>query len=283
MSKKNLRKQAGEGSRSASDEIGAQVKESLELTVNKATNEIIFKDPSGKVFVIQPQIIEPEPRQEDRNEPLSADEFRDALDKLVDLGITWSPDIPPVPIVADVAKWTESARKEYSDIQKKYPRFPRELGGVILHELLGHPQPVGLVGPKRELDQKRKLIASLLTQEYRSEFFFKFAIKLPYLEQLDWEVVVKAYERGVDKMPRVAYALLQIAMRGPLDTTQSIERGANSDRTLQVVTVAVNERLIDKLMNELALVKKQLEKAQRSAGSLTEPSLPEENANEPST
>jgi hypothetical protein len=262
----------------------AQNENSLELTVNKKTNEITFKDPSGKIFVIQPKIVEPEPKEEGKKEPLTPDEFRDVLLKLEEFGITWSTDIPPAPIIADAEKWTTSAQKEYFEIQKKYPRFPRELGSIIIYELLGHKQSVGLAGSESELEQKLEQVRPLLTQEYRSEFFFKYAVKVPYLEQLDWEIVVKAYERGVSAMPKVAYALLQLAVRNPFDSTLSLERGAHKQRDLRFITVTVNERLIDKLMSELAVVKSQLEKAQRSAISLTEHSMLEEgNSNEPNS
>src|SRR5260370_40114287 len=34
--------------------------QSLALTINKATNEIIFTDPTGRVFVLQPKVIDAE-------------------------------------------------------------------------------------------------------------------------------------------------------------------------------------------------------------------------------
>lgn len=275
MSEEKAKKGADESLNKDSRAPEAQDRESLELTVNKATNEIIFTDPAGKVFVIQPKIIEPEPKEEGKKEPLTPEEFGEVLAKLDTLGITWSTDIPPSPIVTDALEWTTSSQQEYREIQKRYPRFPRELGNVILHALLGQKQPVGLVGSEEVLKRKVDLIRALLTQEYRSEFFFNYAIKVPYLEQLDWEIVVKAYERSITAMPKVAYALLSLTLRNPIDTTIPLERGAH-ERESQFITIALNERLIEKLMKELTVVKNQLEKAQKSAVSLTEQAMLQE-------
>ncbi len=75
-------------------------------------------------------------------------------------------------------------------------------------------------------------------------------------------------------MPRVAYALISLALRNPIDTTLPLERGAPENRETQFVTVALNETLIDKLLAELALVKKHLEKAQKAAHLLEEQAAP---------
>ncbi|HXM49314.1 MAG TPA: hypothetical protein VN956_15850 [Pyrinomonadaceae bacterium] len=250
-------------------------RQSLSLTVNKATNEIIFTDPSGKVFVVRPEIIEPQPSQEEEYKPLSVEEFRRVLDELDSLGITWSTDIPPSPAVKDLSQWTPPVAKKYAEIQKKYPRFPNELGNVILHALLGRKQPSAIVGDEKTLSKKSEIVQShILTQEYRSEFFFKYAIKVPYLQQVDWEIVVKAYEKNVQAMPRVAYALLSLTLGNPIDITLPLERGARQPRGSQSITVALNEKLIEKIMSELKMVKEHLERAQESARSLTEQSAP---------
>jgi hypothetical protein len=134
---------------------------------------------------------------------------------------------------------------------------------VILRVLLGRRVT-------KELERKAAVIENLLTQEYRSEFFFKYAIKVPYFEDIDWEVVVKAYERGTTIMPKIAYALLAITLRNPVDTTLSVEEGANEHREPEFITVAVNEQLVDLLTSRLIEIKAALEKAQQAADSLTE-------------
>lgn len=250
-------------------------RQSLSLTVNKETNEIVFTDPSGKVFVVRPQIIEPKPAKEEEYKPLSVEEFGSVLDELKSLGITWSTDIPPSPTVKELSKWTPPVAKKYTEIQKKYPGFPSELGNVILHALLGRKQSSAIVGDEKTLSKKSETVQShILTQEYRSEFFFKYAIKVPYLEQVDWEIVVKAYEKNVKAMPRVAYALLSLSLSNPTDITFPLERGARQPRGSQFITVAVNEKLIEKIMSELKMVKQHLERAQESARSLTEQRMP---------
>src|SRR5947207_3240923 len=83
----------------------SSARQTLALTFNKETNEIIFADPNGQVFVIEPKVIEPETAE---RKPLTVEEFRDALDQLQTLGIKWSSSIPPAPVVEDVTKWNES-------------------------------------------------------------------------------------------------------------------------------------------------------------------------------
>src|SRR5438132_10035875 len=111
----------------------------LGLTVNKTTNEIIFTDPTGQVFIVEPKVIESESERE--RHPLTVEEFKDALDQLEALGIRWMPRIPPVPVAEDASEWTTDSQKKYLEIQKKYPWFPAELGNVILHALLGRKMP----------------------------------------------------------------------------------------------------------------------------------------------
>ena len=58
-------------------------------------------------------------------------------------------------------------------------------------------------------DKKAQIVGEILIDnDYRAEFFFKYAIKIPYLKDIDWEVVFKAYERGITKPLGVPYGVL---------------------------------------------------------------------------
>lgn len=204
--------------------------------------------------------------------PLTADEFRQAWEQLRALGITWTTDVLPTPSFLegysrDVAFW-----KQYAELQKAFPTFPRELATTILHGLL-KPQ-TGI-----DLDQKLEIIRSdLLTHNYRAEFFFKYATKVPYFEDMDWEVVIKAQERGVHAMPKIAYALLRLRFRTP-DFSLVVDEDTDAEyREPELLTVAVNEELIDKLIATLSEARKALDKTQRLAESLTD-LTEEENGN----
>jgi hypothetical protein len=196
--------------------------------------------------------------------PLTAEEFRRAWEQLRALGITWTADILPVPSFLEGHNRDETFWKQYTELQKQFPTFPRELATVIMHGLVA-PQP------GTDLDEKLNVIRSeLFTHDYRADFFFKYAIKVPYLEDLDWEVVIKAHERGVNAMPRIAYALLRLNFRTP-DFRNIIDEDAlEGYREPDLLTVAVNEELIDKLIERLIEVRRALDKTQKLAASLTD-------------
>jgi hypothetical protein len=155
-----------------------------------------------------------------------------------------------------------------------------------LHALVGSNQSPAVVGSADELEGKTKALQELLiTPEYCSEFFFKYAIKVPYFSGLDWEVVVKAVEKNVKKMPRTAYALLALAFRDPTDFTKHLDEAAAASESSETKfqTVAVNEHLVDVLLKSLSDVKTALAKARKIAECFDEQSISvEEGEDEPS-
>jgi hypothetical protein len=253
----------------------ASSSEELVVKINRATSEVEFTNPAtGKTTRLKAKIVEEDDVEGSELErvmkPLSVEEFRDAWEKLEALGIGWSTDIPPNPIFRKGVEGKTDFWKTYLEIQHNFPAFPRELSNVVIQTLMRQQAPEG------ETAEKAKIISGLLTQEYRSEFFFKYAIKVPYFEDIDWEVVVKAYERGVHAMPKIAYALLALTLRNPVDTSLSVQEGANQPREPQFITVAANEQLLRKLMVRLSQIRTALEKAQKAADTLTEQQEPEE-------
>ncbi len=197
--------------------------------------------------------------------PLTSDEFRAALRTLDDIGVTWTADRVPHAVAKKPETKDALFSKEVEDIRRSYPDLPRELGLVVFHALTGTPVPLSLVGGKDELDKKVAVVNEvLITGEYRSEFFFKYAIKVPYFLNVDWEVVVKAFEKNVKGVPGIPYALLALHFRDP-DTP---ERGIEHRTT----TVAVDERLVDTLIGSLQEVKTALEQARVFADAVSKQS-----------
>jgi hypothetical protein len=244
--------------------------EEFTVKVNRETNEIVFKNPRTGIETPIKAKVEESPRSE-RPKPLTIEQFNEAWIKLKQLGISWTTDIPPNPTFREGYERDQTFWKEYVETQKQFLNFPRELGTVVLHTLL-HPHA------GHDLDKKAEIVRELLTQEYRSEFFFKYAIKVPYFEDIDWEVVIKAHERGVHTMPKIAYALLMLTFRNPVNTTLSVEDAANEYREPEFITVAVNEELIDNLLDKLVTIRSALGQAQKVAESITDQEVTQEES-----
>src|SRR5947209_11640591 len=95
---KNPTEEGGEGS------ITAPQPEPIELIINKKTGEIIFKSPDGQEVRARAKVIEDDDDEDDdgyenegENEaeeteiqPLTPEQFREALQRLYDLGLTWT-------------------------------------------------------------------------------------------------------------------------------------------------------------------------------------------------
>lgn len=87
---------------------------------------------------------------------------------------------------------------------------------------------------------------------------------MPYFLDVDWEVVVKAFEKNVKGMPGISYALLALHFRDP----DAFERQTRRRTT----TVAVDEQLVDTLIESLQEVKTALERARVFAEAVNEQS-----------
>lgn len=198
--------------------------------------------------------------------PLTSEEFRTALRKVDALGLTWTADRVPRTIAKKPETKDALFGTEVQQIRLDYPNLPRELGLVVFHALTGGSVPLSLVGEKDELDEKIAVVNdTIITREYRSEFFFKHAIKVPYFSNVDWEVVVKAFEKNVEGVPGISYALLALHLRDPdVPETQTRRR--------TTTTAAVDEPLVDKLIASLQEVKAALVRARVFADAVNEQS-----------
>lgn len=252
-------KQKPEG-QDATEEGAAESKgiETLSLSVDRARNQILVRDESGKVVLElqqpgQVQTAAPKPEVAPKEKtPLTADQFRSALEEMSKLGLTWTADFPPVPTFIDDDSRSLFSREEYSRLQQEYPRLPREITALLFHELVGTNVSESIVGTEEEVKGKVVVLnEKLFTKQFRSDFFFKFATKVPYFETIDWEVVIKAYEKGVKKMPQTPYVLLNIIIRSPSDVTKPIWEAVEEEREPEFITVAANEHLLETLIDTL--------------------------------
>lgn len=241
------------------------IDQSLEITINKLTKEVTLKDPqTGRLITIKANVIESE-EQEDKDKedeeeefkPLPPAEFRGALEKVSSLGLTWTADRIPRVIAKDPEMEDALFSDGFEQLQQDYPHLPRELSAVIYHALTGSSPFETIVGNQRELKEKVAAVHDLvLTASFRAEFFFKYAIKVPYLETIDWEVVFKTHERNVKGMPAVAYALLLLTFHNTNPRIGKLDEYENK-------TVAVDLRLVNRLIKLLVDVKTGLEEAQK--------------------
>lgn len=259
MSKDNIQPPADE---TELQRIGRSlVGEEVQVTINKLTNEISLKDPTTKrVITIKANVIEQEDEiEEERDEeipPLLPDEFREALLRIDKLDLGWSAGNR----LYVTAKRPESEENLYSEefreIQQKYPSLPRELTAVVYYVLTGREAPELIIGGEANLERKVELVREIvLTPEFRSDFFFKHAIKVPYIESIDWEVVIKTRERNVSHIPGTAYALLLLTFHNTNPTIGEIDKHQN-------ITAAVDIKLVNRLLRSLVEIKSALEETQ---------------------
>jgi hypothetical protein len=171
------------------------------------------------------------------------------LQRLHDIGLTFTADQNIKPTSKDDSALLSP---EFAQFQKDYPTLPREVATIAFHHLIGRECPADVVG-EEEVYRKKVDISKefYLNDEYREAFFFKHAIKVPYFSEIDWEIVIKTFENNVKGFPGIPYALLSLHLNSPNRMIQN-----------QLITVAVNTIIVDKLMDTLGKVKKALENTQ---------------------
>ncbi len=209
--------------------------------------ELTVKDQSGQVATLKANIIEEDDAED--FEPLGPKDFYEALSKLSALGLAWTADRVPRVVAKNEKAEQALFSDEFEQIQKAYPGLPRELSAVLFHALTGMPAYETVVGDPEALKEKVSAVRKfILNSAFRAEFFFKYALKVPYFENIDWEVVFKTHERNVEGMPAVGYALLLL-------TFHNTNANISALNTHQNLTVAVDLPLVDKLIRTLEDVK----------------------------
>lgn len=189
------------------------------------------------------------------DKPLTPEDFREALQRIDALGLAWTADRIPRVTTKESHSNEVLFSEEYEEVQTRYPNLPREVGAVVLYALTGNQPPRFLVGDPEGLPEKTAVVRDLvITANFRSQFFFLHAIKVPYFSYVDWEVVIKAFEKNVDDAPRISYALLSLYFR---DSDDGLSAGPGS----RTMTVAVDTNLVDRVIDSLKEVKSALERA----------------------
>jgi hypothetical protein len=242
----------------------------LSVVFNKAANELVFKDPNtGTAIKVNAKMVDiededDEEEDDDDFEPLPPEEFRTALKKIDDLGLTWTADRLPGLRPKEGVSDDVFASEELDRIQSDYPFLPREVGALIYHILSGREIPEEILGSKDEVEKKAAIVReSIISNDFRSEFFFKHAIKVPYLTEIDWEVVFKLREKSIKGIPGVCYALLSLEFHNP-------DVDIKSPHTHETLTVAVNDYLVNSLIETLTELRTQLKEAQETAKLFTD-------------
>lgn len=237
--------------------VDAVKEQTLEITIRKDTNEIILRDPAeNKIFRLKPVSESPpeyaEEDQQDEDGILTPEEFEDGVSRIYKLGLEFSADLSPQLFVSNEENADLIDGSELRKIQSRYPKLPREVGLVAHNSITG--QKVGVIslgGPdfyaKKEVTAKNFIINT----KYKEDFFFKHALKVPYLKELDWEVNMKLHEKGVRDSPNIPYCLLRIVY------AESDSRGLGSDYS---VTMAIGRSNIDQFIAALTDLRAALEK-----------------------
>ena len=242
--------------------------QTLEITIKKETNEVILRNPKdNRIVKLKANFEEAieEKLDEDEISPLTPEEFEDGIRRIDSLGLTFSVDLFP----SFVAKNESSSEliniSEFEHLQEKYPTLPREVGFVTHNTLTGRTDALDLLGGIESFEKKSQLVKELvITDEYRAEFFFTHALKVPYFESIDWEVVLKTHEKGVKGTVSIPYALLLLTFHNTNPKLGDLDRHQN-------LTVAVNRDLIDKMLASLTEVRTALEESYKLRDILSNP------------
>jgi hypothetical protein len=198
--------------------------------------------------------LDPVPEEDTEDEqPLTAAEFKDVVERVDRLGLTWTADMPPLLRPKESGFREALNSTELKDIQRRYPQFPAELGLVMLHLMTGAELPPDLIGNSEDLAIKAGIIAErVISPELKHDYFFNHSLKLPCFVNADWEVSLKVLERDVQSLPIIAYAAISIDFKNP---------SYDDDETSKRLTFAVDEKMIERLIRMLREAQESLEKA----------------------
>jgi len=228
------------------------------LIVDRFENELTLIRDSGQQVSLKAHIIDHSEEDEEDHDlpPMSPEDFEKAVRAVDKLGLAWTADT--VPGVKAKSTETESnlLSDEFEKLQNEYPNLPYEVFLAASYFLTGSAiyakEAGGLESLKRKAEIARELI---VTPDYKSAYFFRAAIKVPYLRDIDWEVVFKLHERGVKEIPGIAYGLLALSLQDPFFTGRP--------GSIRHLTVAVDEKLVDYLLRILEELKSKLGSAKQ--------------------
>ncbi|GAB4565393.1 MAG: hypothetical protein Tsb0020_16240 [Haliangiales bacterium] len=150
--------------------------------------------------------------------PTEAQEFVEALESLHETGWAFDAALPPRLGRLSNQPPTQSELDTLTDLQEKYPALPQEVAELVWFALTGNPLDEQLVGDSDAVAVKLETVYRLvITEAYREHFYLQQCSKLPRYHDIDWEVVIKASERGHQNPPWYPYALVTL---DTVDTSQ---------------------------------------------------------------
>ena len=244
-----------------------------EVIIDRSKDEVTIVDPKGQSLTFKTKVIESEEPDEEDSEPMTPEEFRDALERLDKLGLTWTADVSPQIKAKTPEAEAALVCEEFSDVQNEYPGLPFEIYLACSYALTKDRIFAMASGNQESLKEKANIASEVVIDAaFRHEFFFKHAIKVPYLSDIDWEVVFKLYEKGAEGIAGIPYGLLALSLQDPFNT--------NRVPNQRHITVAVDETLVNKLLESLNKVKLKLENARRISDVLNEQHLLEGKDND---
>ncbi len=230
--------------------------ETLQITVRKGTNDVIIRNPKdNRIVRLKANIEERIEEQEDEEyPPLKVEEFERALRELNELGLTFSPELSPS-VVEKPGNSGDIDSEKVFHLSEKYPSLPSEVGLVVYNILASQKRGMDRLGGVESFEKKSEIVKNILiTNDFRDEFFFRHSLKVPLFESIDWEVVLKTHEKGVEDIVGMPYALLMLTFHNT---------NAEQSNVHQTETVAVNKYLIDKLLAALTKVRASLEESDK--------------------
>lgn len=259
--KTDLPKEENNGGRDSSE---GQVVNAL---IKRLGNQITIQDPeSGKTIIFKAQVVDDEDDADDTEEfrLVPVEEFKAALHTIDRLGLCWTPDLPPSVRPKEGVSGDPLSNPEFLELTKRYPHLPFELDSITKALLTGKVRIGESASNENEFYKKAAIVQALIiSPQYKNEFFFKNSIKVPYFSDLDWEVVIKAYERNVEIRPDIVYGLISLSFY-----KNESHNPWNRTGGRQAITVAVNEKLVDKIINSLTTLKKALQNAHEDLESM---------------
>lgn len=236
--------------------------EKLEITIRKASNEIILRNPrDGKVVRLTGTFGSETDEPEDEGPhpvppPLTPEAFEVGMRRLHAIGFTFDADLLPNVVARDDK--VDINPEAFMELQSEFPQLPGEVGLVAHNTLTGNRHGLERLGGAASFEKKSSIVQEMLINDaYREQFFFRHALKLPSLELIDWEITMRMREKGVKGSVNVPYAVLQLSLRNKHHLT-----GARSDRSY---SVAVSRELIDKHLAALSEARTALDKVFQAA------------------
>lgn len=183
--------------------------------------------------------------------PTNAQEFVASLESLYDMGWAFDSSYPARLTRIDDQPPTPPELNKLAETRAACPSLPHEIAELAWYALTGNQPDEQIVGDTDTVEAKINAVRHLvINDDYRERFYLQTCSKLPRYRGIDWEVVIKAAERGHSATPWYPYALVTV------DTVEDA-RGHHEHKTL-AFSVGING--LNTLIDELVALKGHLER-----------------------